>query len=169
MSSNPVHSESLPRWVFCAGFSCISSPGRCCVFRSMRFLQALIPLRHRPQTMKPSKKPQVHNATTYNNFRVSWRTALMPRARGQVVSIHPIAEKAYSRKPSPTGPTLYGEVSKGKSISHTPVEGKQIPQPHEYPHHCGRSHDGPGSSVHYVGNQKDYAAHPYRKQNRTRY
>ena len=98
MSSNRVHSESLPRWVFCAGSSCISSPGRCCVFRSMRFLQALIPLRHRPQTMKPSKKPQVHNATTYNNFRVSWRTALMPRARGQVVSIHPIAEKAHSRK-----------------------------------------------------------------------
>src|SRR5215218_5372181 len=83
--------------------------------------------------------------------------------------IHRAAEKRSSRKPSPTGPTLYGEVLKGKSISHTPVEGKQIPQPHEYPHHCGRSHDGPGSSVHYVGNQKDYAAHPYRKQNRTRY
>jgi hypothetical protein len=66
-------------------------------FRSTRFLQALIPFRHRPKTMKPSK-PQVHNATTYNNFRVSWRTVLMPRARGQVASIHRESENEDSRK-----------------------------------------------------------------------
>jgi hypothetical protein len=36
----------------------------------------------------------VHNAATYNNFRVSWRTVLMPRARGQLASIHRAAENA---------------------------------------------------------------------------
>src|SRR5215207_1904439 len=77
LSPNPVHSQSLPRWVFCPGSSCISSPGRCCVCRSMRFLQALIPLRHRVQTTKLSRT-QVQNATTYNNFRVLWRTVLVP-------------------------------------------------------------------------------------------
>jgi hypothetical protein len=64
---------------------------------------------------------------------------------------------------------MYNEVRKGDLISHTPVEGQQVPPPHEYHHHCGRSDDGSGSSVHDIGNQKDYAAHPYGKQNRTRY